>query len=240
MRWLLLVAACSSTASSPAIVGSVFAIQNADSWSVGANFIDKPAPYAPECLHEAGSCQLFDYACAQKLPPAPDPIFHSAGTITVDGDGMQLALAPGSDRRYVSASGMGTSFHAGDSIQISAEGKELPAFSGSLLMPATATLMDLPATLPRDQDLALGWSGGSAGAQLHVLIFTDSPVRQIDCSFDAAAHAGSVPAALLGLIPAGSLAHWSANGVSNASSPATGITLQASVVASGLGVSTFN
>jgi hypothetical protein len=237
MRFLLLFAACSGASSE--ISGTVTVAQNSASWAATASFVKTGAPYATRCRHDAGSCELFDFGCAKNLPPQPDPTFLSAGTITIDG-GMHLVLMQGSDGRYV-MSGTGLLFIAGAEIVVTASGKEVRTFSGRVTLPSSATLDPIAATLPRDRDLEVSWSGGSDGAQFGLLVFTDAnPALQINCSFDAAAHGGAIPASLLGLIPAGSLAHVEATGVTATSSAAPGIDLQGGAQATGLATTTFN
>jgi hypothetical protein len=232
MRWLLLLSACTS-ASGPIPGGSVSVFQMETAWQISAAFSD---PIAPEtkCTHSAGDCVALDYDCAKLLPATPDPQRRSAGTITV---GSQV-LYPQSDGSYGPISVTGT---ADSTLPVTSSGAAIPAFSGTITIPAPATLAQPPATAPRDQDLSLTWSGGTAGAKLNVLVYTVtlSPIIQINCSLDAAAGSGVVPASLLQLIPAGAEGHASA-GIEIASQPRPTITLSGEANVQGFGLITFN
>jgi hypothetical protein len=69
---------------------------------------------------------------------------------------------------------------------------------GSPMLPAVG-----PATIPRNQDLALAWSGGSG--QLLVEILGDVRLGPtLLCEFPASAQSGTLPMQALAAIPAGS------------------------------------
>ena len=131
----------------------------------------------------------------------------SAGVITiVDAKGTET-LTPDTQAKYTLAPPLaGTRWAPGDAITVDAAGDAFPAFHVATTVPSQSSF-DTHFTqgdLPRDTDLSLTWSQGSGRAVISFSSQQDPPGRSLDCEFPASDGHGVVPAAALGLLPAGS------------------------------------
>ncbi len=171
--------------------------------------------------------------------------FDSGGTVTFSKNGAApfATLSPKADNTYDGFYDIrGPLFASGDSLAVSAAGgPSLPAFSGTLSAPAAGTITAPAApagiggriTIAQAADLQLTWTGGGAG-KLHLVMNSGDGKGQVDCSFDAAAGSGVVPAAALSRLVAGANASISLGFVASAPLTAGGETVNFSVSTSAL------
>jgi len=129
----------------------------------------------------------------------------SAGTITVTGGQRVVVLEPASDGRYSSFSMVGTPLWlGGETVRVSAEGAEVPAFTTTLTAPSGVIVFQ-PAIsgaeilLPRDADFGLVWGGGLAGFNVTLRILT--PRVALTCSYPADSGQALVPILALRNLP---------------------------------------
>ena len=151
-----------------------------------------------------GPCNVL--ACASGFPPGV-----SAGTVTLTGAAQPITLMPDPDKTYPAAPSTTPLFSGGETITYAATGADVPAFSGTLVMPSRATITSPPkpaaaATLevPRSQDFHVTWSGGGSGQVQIGLFGSGTDPQRLICYFDASAGGGSVPTAALAMLAAGS------------------------------------
>jgi hypothetical protein len=105
-------------------------------------------------------------------------------------------------------------FTAGDMLGVSAAGGSVPAFSlKTVVAPSTIVLSwTQPAgdagglVIPTEQDLTVSWTGGVAGARVvfKATAFPSNQTAQVACGWDATAGQGTIPAAALAPLAAGS------------------------------------
>jgi hypothetical protein len=179
--------------------------------SVSASFAMAQTTYT--CAQNiVGPCTV--YVCPTTTPPAPT--YASAGTVSVTGLAQPVSLTPQANKMYTAFTSQATLFSGGETITITGAGADVPAFSIGITGPGRATITQ-PAkpsgtfTINRAQDFTVRWSGGGAGK---VFVYVSGPSgsgASLNCGFDASAGMGSVPAAALGMLPAGSGAFSSAS-----------------------------
>jgi hypothetical protein len=153
-------------------------------------------------------------------PAAPDggtETLPSAGPITIDGAQMPpLTLEPDSDGAYPpdvvkgqlpwSAGGVPVTFQWAHvpGAPSSAGGSVVLATPPYIALMQGSAFADRPTTLARDQDLTVSWTSDTTPTSAdQVAVDLDSGSVQIVCIFTASAGTGVVPAAALGLVPAG-------------------------------------
>ena len=175
-----------------------------------------------------GPCTLRD--CFFATPPADAgmpvdagmPTFPSAGTILVDGDPMDVTLAPEPDGNYFAVSGSGQIWGDDTMVTVGAEGADVPAFSSTLVGPRgssvdSPTFMTPPIMIDRAMPLTFTWAGGSGTMQgqlvNNVVDAAGTQTVIVLCSFDAAAGTGTIPAELLEQVPTGDAAAFSVSNI---------------------------
>jgi hypothetical protein len=128
---------------------------------------------------------------------APRTTNLSAGAITITG-GMPgtITFSPLSDGSYDYS---GTySFAAGETLDVSAAGGTVPAFTASVTFPTAITVTaPTTGTIDRSQDLAIAWTGGDASVLAKIQEGTSDRGVLIQCVFDASAGSGTIPAGAL-------------------------------------------
>jgi hypothetical protein len=97
-------------------------------------------------------------------------------------------------------------YTAGETIMVGAAGSTAPAFSGALTAPGKPTLTSpLPqqgkVVVDRSRDFAFAWTGGGSGDVW--ITMSANGTKAIACRFAASAGSASIPAAVLGALPAG-------------------------------------
>lgn len=154
----------------------------------------------------AGPCIL--YRCTPRPGAGTRPAPH-AGPIQLTGLTQPLDFTPATDGTYpVSILQTTSLWTGGETLTASAPGATVPAFTTTVTTPRRITLS--APTLPtgdwlidRAQPLALTWSGATTEDLIVTLgIITIDPV-ELECVFPASAGTGTLPAAALGLLPAG-------------------------------------
>jgi len=187
----------------PVLVSGAYAAFTAPMEGVG---------YADCTSKQEGDCALYDCVPTGVTPPPPQ--YLDAGTITFEGALRPIALQPQPGTQYTSeSSSTAALFTGGETITAKIAGAgDLPAHEATLTAPAAVALvspdLDEPVTIDRNGPLALAWSGGGAGrvrVAVAVTFLEGSDIKRtanLTCSFPASAGAGSVPASLLGAMPA--------------------------------------
>ena len=121
------------------------------------------------------------------------------------------AIEPNADATYTPAV-TGQLWNEGAAISLDVEGDEVPAVSGSVLGVALIALqtpaLEPVMTIDRGADLAITWTGGSAGKATVILTRLEASGGTShsvagDVRFPAGEHEGTVPAAALQAIPSG-------------------------------------
>lgn len=153
-------------------------------------------------------------SCDVDTADAGTASYPQAGAITLSGGTGTATITPDANGVYADVNKPGSTLWAGgETLSVQAAGGDVPAFSGTITAPSQLTITS-PALvtgnswpIPRSSDFAMTWTGDSAG-QLTVTIraFTNGNQHRTDatCRFAAATHAGSIPASVLGQLPAGS------------------------------------
>ena len=196
---------------------------------VSATFTETTGASASACTQTTmDGCVLSD--CFFPTPAADAgmpvdagmPTFPSAGTVLVDGDPIDVMIEPQADGTYPPASGMGQIWAAGADVVVSAAGADVPAFSSTLVGPS-ASMVDSPsfATPPvmvdRAMPLTFTWAGGSGTVQAQVANsmagMEGTQSVSLVCTFDAAANTGTIPSALLEMVPTGDAATFTVKNV---------------------------
>jgi hypothetical protein len=234
MLWLLIVAGCNVPQFTPGPgSGDVYVRWEPGDWAAWAEFreIGPPASGLPGCLHKMGECAASTEDCRTTgLSPGRE---LSAGVITV-GVNVSVKLMPTDTNDYASVTSP-AGVKAGDIFKVSASGGSIAAFSGQVVLPAAVTFAPLPAIVPRDRDLQVTWSGGSAGAVLPLGLFVFNAgvgeTDQIDCIFDPTTGSGVIPKELLQLLRAGGLGGWSGGEPENTAMAASNVVLHATTAA---------
>jgi len=138
----------------------------------------------------------------------------SVGPITLAGAEAPVTIAPQPGGTYATFSDTTRLlWTGGESLTFSAPGGDLPGFEQALVAPSTVTvtqpaLVQGRTTASRGSDLAVAWTGTSAGAlmlELSAPQTATEPLVDAKCTFDAAADRGVIPAALWSAIPVASL-----------------------------------
>jgi hypothetical protein len=159
-----------------------------------------------------GDCTLLDCAFSGATPPPPQ--YLDAGAIELAGGSRAVTLQPQPGGSYTSESSTTSAlFAGGETLTATIAGAgDIPAHEVTLTAPSSVALttpdLDEPITIDRNGPLALAWSGGGAG-RVRVAVgvsFLDGSTlvrtAAVSCSFPASAGSGTVPASLLGAMPA--------------------------------------
>jgi hypothetical protein len=198
----------------PGDVGGIFAIS--DSITVDGG---------PRALHRAGA--FFTHSTgedtttiAKTVGPClvekigngntPDETDLSAGTIHITGGTRSVDLVPNAKKTYDAVTGSVALWNGGETLTVAGEGKDVPAFTTSLVAPSkltmTAPALPSPAgalSVTRSAPFSATWSGASSG--LVVLYFdaaTGANAFSATCTFQASAGKAEVPAAAFAEFPA--------------------------------------
>jgi hypothetical protein len=157
-------------------------------------------------------------------PPPPDqPASPSASDITIS-DAQTIVLSPGAKGTYAPQTGQTALFAAGDDVNVTAKGAEIPAFTTTLKAPSIISLT-APAwpqagtalDIDHTADLPLTWDNGATGTvQVMISSAADKKSSVTICKFSADAGQGTVTAATLGKLVVADTATGSIS-ISNAS-----------------------
>jgi len=134
----------------------------------------------------------------------PDPVYVSAGDVTVSGgDGFSLT-SPSTVGPYGSSAMAPTTskpgFVGGESVRFTATGATVPSFDLTALFPLVLLLEAEPPpagqaiVLPRTADTTLRWQRGVAGVDLYVRASATMPARKaLDCFFTSTSGEATLP-----------------------------------------------
>ncbi len=154
----------------------------------------------------SGACTL--YRCSPRPGASTRPAPH-AGIIQLTGLTQALSFTPATDGSYpVSILQTSSLWTGGETVTASAPGASVPAFTASVTTPHRITL-GAPALptgdwlIDRTQPIVLTWSGASAEDVIVTLGANTVDPLELECVFPASAGTGTLPAAALGLLPAG-------------------------------------
>ena len=194
-------------------VGAIFAISDTtaadggakSSYRAGASFTHVTSPDGTTQTKTVGPCLvelIGDGAAAQETD-------LSAGAVHITGGSKTVDLAPKSDNTYSPAVGSSSLYDGGETLTVSADGKDVPAFTTSLTAPSKVTLAApvvtaSSLTVKRSTGVTATFSGASSGSVVLYFSATSATMAfALTCTFDAAAGGGTIPAAAFADFPAG-------------------------------------
>ena len=203
-----------SEAAAPGDVGGIFAIS--DSITVDGG---------PRALHRAGAffthltgadttttSKTIGPCLVEKIGSGstPDETDLSAGTIHITGGTKNVDLVPNAKKTYDAVTGTVALWSGGETLTVAGEGKDVPAFTTSLVAPSkltiTAPALPSPASnlsVARSAPFSATWTGASSGVV--VLYFdaaTGANAFSATCTFKASDGKAEVPAAAFAEFPA--------------------------------------
>lgn len=183
------------------------AIALGDSLGIGV-FVKKTTASA-SCVTTSGGCTLYNCPIDDDAGEAPT---YSAGDITITGGKLAspLVLSFEADGGAYSTTYATAPFAAGETLNVSAAGAEVTAFSAATGPGPSAITLTAPTgtgtpgfesyAIDTSQDLNVTWTGGAAGTQVVVMLSNvddENTHLELQCPFDAAAGSGTIPTALL-------------------------------------------
>lgn len=132
----------------------------------------------------------------------------SAGAVHIEGGTKTVDLAPKADGSYAVSTGPTALWAGGETLTVRADGKEVPAFSTTVIAPGKVTLT---APVVPGAGLSIkkstGLSAKFAGSRGTVVLYFDAAAGTqavaVTCSFDAAAGTGEIPPAAFADFPSG-------------------------------------
>jgi hypothetical protein len=193
-----------------------------------------------------GDCVVTEDLKHDGGPTLTTTTYLSAGTlVAVFPKGEAASELQSSDDSYLTVPINGFGMSAGVTVDFSATGGIIPAFSGSLTAPTPVTFTNPLTEIDHTKDLVINWTGGASGGFVEVKIAETTPNYDVavECAFDAAAGTGTVPAAAMtDLVPVSDSASPSSyvyytSGVQQAVSPSPGgypVTLKVQYLSSGI------
>jgi hypothetical protein len=198
-------------------IGAIFAISDStaadggvkSSYRAGASFTHVTVPDGATQTKTVGPCVLEiigEGTAAQETDV-------SAGAVHLTGGAAAIDLAPKSDNTYAPSASATSLYNGGETLVASADGKDVPAFTTSLIAPSKVTLAAPVVTagaltVKRSSGVAATFTSAGAGAAAGsvVLYFSTTSTTMafaLTCTFDAAAGSGTIPAAAFADFPAG-------------------------------------
>ncbi len=141
---------------------------------------------------------------------APGETDFSAGTLHLTGGVKSIDLVPNAQKAYDPVTGSTSLWSGGEMLTVSADGKDVPAFTVSLVAPGKLT-MTAPAlpqgaanlSVTRSAPFSATWTGTSSGqVVLYFDAATGANAFSATCTFDASALKAEVPAAAFADFPA--------------------------------------
>jgi hypothetical protein len=194
-------------------VGAIFAISDTtagasgpkSSHRAGASFTHVTSPDGTTKSKTVGPCLVEIIGDG----PAAKETDLSAGIVHITGGSPPIDLTPKSDNTYGPSTGATSLYGGGESLVVTADGKDVPAFTTSLTAPGKITLA-APVitagalTVKRSTGVSATFSGTSSGVVvLYFSATSASNAFAATCTFDASAGSGAVPAAAFADFPAG-------------------------------------
>lgn len=198
----------------PGDLGGVFAIS--DSVTVDGG---------PRALHRAGAffthltgvdttttSRMVGPCLVEKIGSGSTPAETdlSGGTIHITGGTKAVDLVPDAKKRYAPVTGAVSLWVGGETLTVAGEGKDVPAFTTSLVAPSklTMTTPALPSpaanlSVTRSAPFSATWTGASSG---QVVLYFDAATAtnafSATCTFKASDGKAEVPAAAFSDFPA--------------------------------------
>lgn len=163
-----------------------------------ALFFDPTAPNPVCTRQEIGSCVTYRCGVIKNVP--------SAGDISIKGGSEDVLLRPSTDGAYTEYRNTSAlTFQRGQILNLSATGKDLPAWETPQTVPTqvfqlqspSPARIDLTWVLRKSQDLALTWTKTPPGNTVRLELSQDFGQSQgtlIECAFDGSQGQGTVPA----------------------------------------------
>ena len=174
------------------------------SYNVLAGFTENQHATADCVVVTEGPCVVTSCTPSDGGVASPAP---TAGVIDVAGGVEPVQLTPGGDGKYTAVQGTKSLFDGGEVLTYTAAGADVPAFQDTVKAPEQITVsLPAPVTPPaklvvsHSSDLKMAWTGGGQ-SPVKVMIAVGS--TSLGCTFDVASGAGSIPAAALAHLPAG-------------------------------------
>lgn len=161
------------------------------------------APNQCPVLMHVGNCYVEQ--CSTTMPTH---MYQNAGTVHITGTSQPITLTPATDNTYMSFTATADLAQPGDMITVTADGTTVPGYTETLAMPSKVTVTS-PAkptgalSVARSADFTVAWSGGTTGdVELSASSGTQG-APFVYCQLSASAGTGTIPAALLAMLPAG-------------------------------------
>jgi hypothetical protein len=162
---------------------------------------------------DQGACTLTDCTTTGSAD-AGTPQASSAGSIVLGGALQALSLVPATDATYPAATGQSLLWNEGAQLSVQASGDTVPSFSttlngvGVISLSSPVLTPGSPITVDRTSALSVAWSGsatGEVGVSLSRSEQSSGTTHSVLvlCYFPASSAGASVPASVLGAIPAG-------------------------------------
>lgn len=193
-------------------VGSVFTISDTttaggamSSYRAGASFRHITSPDTTVTTKTIGPCLLETYGDGEQAKE----VVLSAGVVQIAGGSTPITLTPKSDSTYAISTANTSLYSGGQTLMVTAAGKDVPAFTTSLVAPSAVTLSAPAApggslTVTRSAGVTATFTGASSG---DVVLYFDAAATDkaysLTCKFKAAAGTGVIPAAAFADFPAG-------------------------------------
>lgn len=185
-------------------IGSASVMSGPDTYeqSMALALFYDPNAASPVCTRsETRNCVTHRCGAIKNVP--------SAGDITIKGGSEDVLLRPGTSGAYTEYRNTSTlTFQRGQILNLSASGKDVPAWQTPLTIPTqvfslqspSPARIDLTWVLHKTQDLALTWTPTTPGHSVRIELSQDFGQSQgtlIECVFDGSQGAGSVPASVI-------------------------------------------
>lgn len=200
-------------AAPPDRIGAIFAISDTtatdggtkSAYRAGGSFRHTTSPDTTTKTKTVGPCMVETIGDGE---PAKEEIL-SAGALHIAGGAKAIDISPDSKKQYAVSSGNTALWNGGEMLTASADGKDVPAFTTSLVAPSKITLSAPAApggslTVARSAGVNATFTGTSSGV---VVLYFDIAAGQAayaaTCTFDAKSGSGQIPAAAFADFPAG-------------------------------------
>lgn len=184
-----------------------------ESYAVTAGFAETPSEVCTDRTPPFAA----DFCVAQRcVPRTPEPgdggPRPTASNIQLNGgrDQVYLFLAAAGVYQVWTVNGW-LLFQGGEQLTVTADGAEVPAFTGSLTAPARPILLApaVPAPggvleLARDRDLLFSWRDAPRGKlRVSISVFNLEERNIVECIFAADTQSGNIPRDVLSTLPSG-------------------------------------
>ena len=171
--------------------------EESTSYTIGAKFFGTDTDACR--LEKIGACIITACAAAETPP--------HAGALTLSGGMLPALIDRMDDGEYLTYGDQKKLFDAGQTLQLDAEGGDIPAFSAELETPSQAELTSPLLVAPphslhvhRTVPLVLTWNAGEDPVgEARIVLRDNDPENDIEiaCTFDASSSQGQVPVSVL-------------------------------------------